>query len=88
MVNNTKVFFANPENFRYDAGNRRFYLSAILDWFRSDFGRSQDDQLRAIAPYLPQEAARRAAAQGSLRVSHLEYDWDLNDQATARTAQR
>jgi hypothetical protein len=42
--------------------------------------------LRAIAPYLPDAALQRLAAGGSASVSFLEYDWDLNDQASRRTA--
>lgn len=83
LVANTKVFFANPGNFRYDASRRSFQLSAILDWFGGDFGRNQAEQLRVIAPYLPTRAAYDAAIANSVSVSHLDYDWGLNDQATA-----
>ncbi|TWU24297.1 hypothetical protein Pla52o_22240 [Novipirellula galeiformis] len=85
---NTKVFLANPGNFQYDAAGRRFQLSSILDWFGEDFGRDQAAQLRTIAPYLPSRAAYDAAIANSVSVSHLDYDWGLNDQATARTSRR
>jgi hypothetical protein len=86
LVTNTRVFFANKENFRYSNGT--FYLSSILQWFDTDFGSNQAAQLRTIAPYLPDRTSQQAAASGSGRVSYLDYDWSLNDQKTARTARR
>ncbi|QDV82204.1 DUF547 domain-containing protein [Planctomycetes bacterium TBK1r] len=88
LTTNTKVFFANPGNFRYDAVGRKFQLSSILDWFGEDFGSDQAAQLRTIAPYLPSREAYDAAIANSVSVSHLDYDWGLNDQASARTARR
>ena len=75
-----REFFAQRCHFRYDTKSRTFYLSTILSWFGEDFGNSQASQLRAIAPYLPDETARRLAASGNVRVSFLSYDWKLNDQ--------
>ena len=68
-----------------DAGARRFYLSSILKWFASDFGKNQAERLQAIAPYLPPSAAR-AASSNAVRVSYLGYDWGLNDQTGHRRA--
>jgi len=85
---NTKVFFANPDNFRYDPVRRTFQLSAILDWFGEDFGGDRTAQLRTIAPYLPSREASDTAMANSVSVSYLDYDWGLNDQATARNPQR
>jgi len=83
LVKNTRDFFANPDNFRYDMSAGRMSLSAILKWFAEDFGDTQTAQLRTIAPYLPTETARRAARSGSVSISYLDYDWGLNDQKTA-----
>ena len=78
---NTRNFLANPEHFRYDPTVRRFYVSKIFQWFGEDFGRTQADRLRALAPYLPTQAARDAAIANSVKLSYLKYDWSLNDQA-------
>jgi len=86
LTTNTRYFFSSPENFRYRNGT--FYLSSIMKWFSEDFGSNQAAQLRSIAPYLPDRASQQAAAIGSGRISYLDYDWKLNDQATARTARR
>lgn len=81
LTENTKDFFANRQNFRFDSQQRRFYLSSILDWFGTDFGGTQTQQLQAIAPYLPTSEAQQAAARGFGTISFLAYDWGLNDQA-------
>ena len=86
LVANTRNFFANRENFQYRNGT--FYLSAILDWFAADFGSSDAAILRFISPYLPDKTAQQAAARGSGSISHLDYDWSLNDQKSVRTAGR
>lgn len=78
---NTTEFFTHPENFRYDPAARRFYISKILDWFAEDFGASQAERLKTLAPYLPSPAARQAAEANSVKLSYLKYDWSLNDQA-------
>ena len=81
LTQNTTDFFANARHFRYDASRQRMYLSTILDWFAEDFGRTSAEQLRWLASYLPDETSARAARSGNVRVSYLEYDWSLNDQA-------
>ena len=78
---NTKDFFSRPQNFRFDQQNKRFYLSSILSWFGTDFGANQAVQLKTIAPWLPDQTARNAARQNSVRISFLDYNWKLNDQA-------
>ncbi|MEX1224748.1 MAG: DUF547 domain-containing protein, partial [Pirellulales bacterium] len=85
---NTKVFFANEGNFQHDPQRRRFGLSSILKWFGEDFGSTQAEQLRTIAPYLPNRAAYDAAVANSVSVSYLDYDWGLNDQNANSAARR
>lgn len=80
LTTNTRNFFANPENFKHDAGRQQFQLSSILSWFGKDFGRNQAEQLASIGPYLPTQQAREAAARNSVRVAYLNYDWSLNEQ--------
>lgn len=77
---NAKDFFSRSQNFRYDQQNNRFYLSSILNWFGSDFGANQAAQLKTIAAWLPDQAARNAALQNSVGISFLDYNWNLNDQ--------
>ena len=84
---NTQKFFANPENFRWDPASRVFYMSSIVEWFGSDFGATQQDQLRYLARYLPQHA-QAAAQQGAGSISSLNYSWDLNDSTGSLVTQQ
>lgn len=77
LVVNTKNFFANSLNFQHVG--RSFKISSILSWFAADFGANQAAQLKTIAPYLPTESAREAAANNAVSVSYLTYDWGLNE---------
>lgn len=83
---NTSRFFADPSKFSYDMEQRRFRVSPILDWYAEDFGRDEAERLKAIAPYLPDEAARDLARKPGLKLTYPAYDWSLNDQA-ARSAE-
>ena len=80
LNSNAKEFFANRDNFRHDAQRQRFQLSAILNWFSTDFGADLNAQLKTIAPFLPTHAAQVAAINDTVTVSYLPYDWSLNDQ--------
>jgi len=80
---NAKDFFSRSGNFRADSRQRTIYLSSILDWFSSDFGRSQSAKLKYLAPYLP-KSAQTLAANPQTRVKYLEYNWNLNDQSRKR----
>jgi len=88
LTTNTKAFFADRTKFRYDARAQTIAVSPILKWFAEDFGANQSQQLRRIAPYLPDAAAQQLAQNGAARVSYLEYDWGLNDRRSARRAAR
>ncbi len=83
---NARAFFADPQNFTYDKGQRSLKVSSILDWFGEDFGATQAEQIKRIAPYLPDDASMKLAASGAASVNYLAYDWSLNDQATQSTA--
>lgn len=81
---NTEDFFADPEKFRYSAVRRTVWVSPILQWFSKDFGRTQNEVLQRLAPYLPDEAAQNLAHSKSVRIHYLNYDWALNDQSSAK----
>ena len=78
---NAVDFFSHPQNFQFDQANRAFKLSSILKWYGGDFGADQAAQLRTIAPYLPTDAAKQAAAANAVSVSYLEYNWNINEQS-------
>lgn len=80
LTENARQFFADPSRFQFDRAQGRIAVSPILEWFSEDFGADRPRQLQTIAPYLPSEAARRAAQQGAAAVEYLDYDWRLNEQ--------
>jgi len=77
---NSRAFFADPEKLQYDPATAQLYLSPILKWYAGDFGQTQSERLKTIAPYLPEGVSDRLSGAG-LRVTYLDYDWSLNDQA-------
>jgi hypothetical protein len=77
---NAQAFFADPGKFRFDANRKSISVSPILDWFGGDFGSTTAEQMRRIAPYVPEDA-RGLANSGAARVAFLDYNWGLNDQA-------
>lgn len=76
---NTKNFFANPENLKYNQSRGSFQLSALLDWFKTDFGPTQSDQLRYLSAYMPPAAATAAQNNAVRNISYLDYSWALNE---------
>ncbi len=88
LTTNSQAFFAKPTNFQYNPGQRTFQLSSLLEWYGSDFGSDQAAQFRKLAPYFPSREAHDAAMSGNVKVSYLEYDWRLNDQATIPATSR
>lgn len=82
LSRNTLAFFADPTKCSVDAAQDELHLSPILDWFATDFGASTPAVLQRIAHWLP-ESAQAVAQSKDVRVKYLDYDWSLNDQATA-----
>lgn len=74
---NAKDFFSRKQNLQVD--NNTLKLSQIINWFGSDFGDTQSQQMQMLSPYFP-PAAQALAASGDYRVQFLDYDWDLNTQ--------
>lgn len=81
LTTNAQRFFADPKKFSYDVAQRRIQVSPILDWFAEDFGENQQAQIRRIAPFLASQQAQALATSGNAKVSYLDYDWGLNEQA-------
>jgi Protein of unknown function, DUF547 len=84
---NTQAFFADVTKCKVDARSGALQLSPILQWFGEDFGADEATRLKTITPYLP-EAAQGVVRGGRARVSYLDYDWGLNDQAVLKPASR
>ena len=66
--------------------NGKAEISSIFKWFREDFEKGHkgfrkiDDLLARYAEQLADAPADREKLKaGSVSVSHLDYDWSLND---------
>lgn len=68
--------FINSGGAVLDRENRRLSLSQVFKWYARDFGATQAERLRFIAPYLYD--ARDRAFLEDQAVSYQEYDWRLN----------
>ncbi|MEN1682221.1 MAG: DUF547 domain-containing protein [Planctomycetota bacterium] len=77
---NARHFFAQDQNFQIDASANTVRLSAILNWFGEDFGDSKPAILERIKPWLPTDDAREFVSRTDVKVKHLKYDWNLNEQ--------
>jgi hypothetical protein len=83
LTTNAQVFFAQQDKFHVDVKSKTAYLSPILDWFKTDFGKTSSDQLKTIAPYVP-ENARDLISTGNVKIAYLDYDWGINDQKSSK----
>lgn len=76
---NARRFFAEPTKFRAEPAAKTLYLSWIWSYYAGDFGATPAARLAAVAPYFPDDASRRLAADPAVKIKILPYDWDLND---------
>jgi hypothetical protein len=70
-------FLSDRSRNRLAAG--RLEVSKIFDWFKEDF-EPREKYFAAYAKLLADDAAgQKLVAEGRAPLSHLEYDWTLND---------
>ncbi len=79
LTTNATDFFSRSQNLQVDAKNSKLNLSAIMNWFGTDFGNSTAAQVKTISPYLPEEA-KTLVSKGKFSVGYLDYNWKLNTQ--------
>jgi len=72
-----KKFLENrSKGLQLDRGKKRVTLSKIFDWFEEDF-QPKGGVLTYISRYAT-EKDRALLKKGNLKVSYLDYNWDLN----------
>ncbi len=88
-------FLGNSSKFRIDREGKVVHLSAIFDWFGSDFegtygtaGEFTDhgDAERAVLNYISRALSdedRSFLRTGRYKIKYLDYDWSLNEQTPA-----
>ncbi len=71
-------FLSDRSRNRVDAGGR-LEVSRIFDWFREDFGEREKYFARYARQLADDPARQKRIAEGRAPISHLDYDWSLND---------
>ncbi|MFO8152331.1 glycoside hydrolase family 15 protein [Thioalkalivibrio sp.] len=72
--------FLNSGGVRIDRQGRIVRLPKIFQWYGEDFGETDEEHLRFVAPYLYRDEDRQFLEQNAaeLRVKYEPYDWRLN----------
>lgn len=81
LEDQTNTFLHDDEKNRIPAGGDRLALSRIFDWYGEDFGATDADLQRFLAPYFEGDVRDRLA-NAAFEVDYQSYDWTLNDQAS------
>ncbi|MFO8086086.1 MAG: glycoside hydrolase family 15 protein [Desulfobacterales bacterium] len=72
--------FLNSGGIQIDRENRKVKLSRVFKWYGKDFGKTQEERLRFIAPYLYNEKNQYFLKEnaGEVQIEYQSYDWRLN----------
>jgi hypothetical protein len=74
-----KTFLQDASKNAFDMEHKVAYLSEIFDWYKGDFGGTNESVLRFISWYLPDEIGNDLRANPSgWRIEYKNYDWSLN----------
>jgi hypothetical protein len=72
-----RKYFAEARNFAINKDRREIKLPKILEWFKDDFGKTDNRVLEFVSRYRAAEAEQ--IRSGSWRLAYFEYDWSPND---------
>jgi len=76
----TKLFINDATRNYFDVQHKRAHISKIFSWFGKDFGSSDENILRFIAKYLPEEISQNISNNISdWDIEYNDYNWNLND---------
>jgi hypothetical protein len=78
-----RIFLGQAAKNRVDVTAHVVHLSPIFKWFGEDFEGQAGSVLKFVAPFLL-EPVSRALASGDWKIDYTDYDWSLNDRATAK----
>jgi hypothetical protein len=86
LDDSVKRFLRDRSRNRVSASGGKLEVSKIFDWYKGDFDKgykgfsSREVFFARYAESLSDDAAiRQQIKDGKLAISHLEYDWSLND---------
>ncbi len=79
-------FFSDRSRNRYNAESKKLEVTKLLEWYKKDFVKgykgfgSVEAVLGKYADKLADDPAARAEIKaGKVAITHLDYDWNLND---------
>ena len=75
-----KMFFNDKNKNQFDIKTKTAKLSKILDWYDEDFGKNDEEVLKYVAQFLPDEISENINKNLSQwDIDFLSYNWDLNE---------
>jgi len=76
----TIKFLNDKTRNHYDLKNRKAYISEIFSWFGEDFGNSDENILKFISKYVPDNISKDIKSNISKwNISFNDYNWNLNE---------
>lgn len=76
----TRLFLNDTSRNSFDLKNRQAKISEIFNWFEEDFGNSDENILKLIANYIPENISKDIKSNISKwDISYNDYNWDLNE---------
>jgi len=76
----TRKFMTDKSRNHFDVKNRKAYLSKIFDWFNEDFGKSEENVLKFVSQFIPEDISNDIKSNfPKWNVSYKDYNWNLNE---------
>ncbi len=85
-----KLFLNDPNKNRYNLKNKVAHLSRYFDWYKDDFGDSDEKILLFISGYLADSAVVKSIKSNpsAWNIKFIPYDWCLNVKGAKMTDKR
>ncbi len=77
LEDQARRFMKDKSKNRFDASEKKLYLSKIFDWYKDDFIGPAPSVAAYAAQFMTDEV-KTAVAAGNVQVEYLSYDWSLN----------
>lgn len=75
----TTKFLNDKTRNHFDVKNRKAYISEIFNWFGEDFGKTDENILRFISNFVPENISKDIQSNiSNWSISFNDYDWGLN----------
>ncbi len=76
----TSNFINDKTRNSFDLKNRQANISEIFNWFDEDFGGSDENVLKFISEYVPENISKDIRSNISKwKISYNDYNWNLNE---------